>query len=165
MTRITFLTVLIAALTGCSPRPSSDELTAHFRENRSTFSMLATLACRVGNAQDEDVYHIGTGSQNEKAILALADTVDIDGINYRTVEGRCTLKMPVWYDEDGDTRMLISYRFNDPLQTQSNNIDQSHPESIDEFIEISQQQQMSENKLVTPLSKHWNYSVSYKKSV
>lgn len=165
MTRITLLIILIVALSGCSPRPSSNELASQFRNNRSTFSMLATLACWVGNAQEKPTYHIGSGSENEKAIIALADTVDIEAIKYRTVDGRCTLKMPVWNDEDGSTRMLISYRYNDPLQNQIDGIEQVDSESIDEFIEMSQQQGLSENKLIRPLSKHWNISVSYKKSV
>ncbi|MEG3765438.1 hypothetical protein [Alteromonas sp. 14N.309.X.WAT.G.H12] len=164
MTRITLLTVLIVALSGCSPRPSSNELASQFRNNRSTFTMLATLACWVGNAQEKQTYRIG-GSENEKAIIALADTVDIEGIKYRTVDGRCTLKMPVWNDEDGNTRTLISYRYNDPLQNQIDGIEQVDSASIDEFIELPQQQDLSENTLIRPLSKHWNISVTYKKSV
>lgn len=164
MTRISLLTVLIVALSGCSPRPSTNELVSQFRSNRATFAMLATLACWVGNAQDKQNYRIGR-SENERAIVALADTVNIEGIKYRNVNSRCTLKMSVWNEEDGNTHMLISYRYNDPLQKQTEQVEQVESVSIDDFIEMSQQQNLSENRLIRPLSKHWHISVSYTKSV
>ena len=103
---------LISLVSGCTQKPDYDFMQTNFKENRATFSMLAAVACEVGEETPANTLTIQPDTDKTQALVELAATVHVEQINYRDVNGNCTLAMPVFEDETSQNREHFAYRFN-----------------------------------------------------
>ncbi len=103
---------LILLVSGCTQKPDYDFMQTNFKENRATFSMLAAVACEVGEETPASTLTIEPDTDKTQALVELAATVHVEQINYRDVNGNCTLAMPVFEDETSQNREHFAYRFN-----------------------------------------------------
>lgn len=99
-------------LTSCSPRPAYEEIISTFQNNRPTFTMIASLACDIGERAQKAKYQITGKNKREEDLLALAQTVEIDAITVTHESDRCYLAMPLWEATDESVWTHYAYRYN-----------------------------------------------------
>ncbi|QPG05496.1 hypothetical protein IT774_15595 [Salinimonas marina] len=103
---------LILLVSGCTQKPDYDFMQTNFKENRATFSMLAAVACEVGEQTPANSLTIQPDTDKTQALVELAATVHVEQINYRDVEGKCALAMPVFDHNSSKHREHFAYRCN-----------------------------------------------------
>ncbi|NMH60865.1 hypothetical protein [Alteromonas ponticola] len=108
----TLLLTVSVFLAGCSPQPSYDFMVDNFNDNKPTFSMIATIACEIGEKSDLPSYAISGNTEEEQTLLELADRVNVKVISYQRINNRCQLSMPVWNGEQDDRQQQFAYRYN-----------------------------------------------------
>lgn len=158
MFKSVFFTGMLLFLTGCSERPTYEEMQTHFEENRATFSMIASIACNIGGEYGADIVAISPDSSRNQTLLELADTVNIEQIEYRQTEGKCALTMPVYEDEDPALFEQFAYRYNvtDPTSYDSS------IHAYDLAVRQVEQDGTDDIEFDMKLAKRWFFSFTYK---
>ncbi|MCW8109125.1 hypothetical protein OPS25_11515 [Alteromonas ponticola] len=110
--RITLLLTVSVFLAGCSQQPSYDFMVDNFNQNKPTFSMIATIACDIGEKTGLRSYAINGKTEQEKTLLELAERINVEAISYVEASGKCQLSMPVWKGYLDDSHQLFAYRYN-----------------------------------------------------
>ncbi|MCW8093178.1 hypothetical protein [Alteromonas sp. ASW11-130] len=109
---ITLILTISVLLAGCSQQPSYDFMVDNFNENKPSFSMIATLACELGQTSGLPSYAIRGETDEEKILLELAERVNVQAIRYKEANGKCQLTMPVWEGEAENKHPQFVYRYN-----------------------------------------------------
>jgi hypothetical protein len=155
--KVIFVLIVAMGFAGCSPQPSYDHMVENFQENKPTFSMIATIACEIGANSGEASYVISGQSEEEKTLLELAESVDVEGIKFKQVNGDCQLAMPVWQGELESKEQQFVYRYNikNPIR---------YNETFHKYQTVIDSVKSKQSKSILfdmRLSKHWFFSFAY----
>lgn len=141
-------------LMSCSPRPAYEDVISTFQNNRPTFTMIASLACDIGERAVTPEYQITGNSKHEKELLALAQSVNIDAITVTHDSGRCYLSMPLWEATDDSVSTRYAYRYN--VRTPSPYLQNQH--SYQQVAKSVSQKSPSRMAFDMKLSSKWFFS-------
>lgn len=154
MMRYSLLLIIAAITSACAKQPTASEMVSNFEEHKATFAMIASLACDIGAQKKSGQYRFNAKNDREEALLDLADTVDVDEIVYRAVEGNCQLTMPVW-DSTNEPPESMAYRYN---ITEENNVYFEREKFEEAFTQLSQRKGSLKDAHLM-MTKKWSFSV------
>ncbi len=152
------LLVAICSVAGCSQKPSYDFMVNNFNENKPTFSMIATIACEIGEEIGQPSYAIRGKTAEEETLLELADRVNVEAISYQEINGKCELSMPVWESELQNKHQQFAYRYNINKPSPFNARSHRYKQIVKSVKEGKAKSVLFDMKL----SKRWFFSFMYR---
>lgn len=112
MIRSTLILLSAAAVMSCSPRPSYEDVISTFRDNKATFTMIASKACDIAKEDGKAKYVVSRAKEKDSALLEMAQSVSVNAIHVEHRDERCFLSMPVWQTNKDDVESQFAYRYN-----------------------------------------------------
>ncbi len=152
------LLIIMTFLAGCSQKPSYDFMVDNFNENKPTFSMIATIACQIGDKTGLPSYAISGKTSEEATLLELADRVSVEAISYKKTDGECELSMPVWESELEDKEQHFAYRYNINAPQPYNSATHHYQRIVEDVKKDNAKTVLFDMKL----SGRWFFSFSYR---
>ncbi|MCU7553412.1 hypothetical protein OCL06_02230 [Alteromonas sp. ASW11-19] len=156
MLRTTLILLSAAAVMSCSPRPSYEDVISTFRDNKATFTMIASKACDIAKEEGKAKYEVSRAKEKETALLDMAQSVSVNAIHVEHKEERCYLSMPVWETQKDNVESQFAYRYN--VTSPSPYLQQQH--DYQNVVQAVEQKKPNNLQFDMQLSSKWFFTVS-----